>query len=109
MNNNNQIPRAPLSTRKKVGNIKEYITTVAKDGKSRKTAVPYSYRDVEYDDYGWADSKKYLPEDFDLVYMKLARERIITGWINGTHWCGVRLKQDDKVLFWKRDIEEVEK
>ena len=90
----------------KVGNVKEYISagkTVT--GKPSKKPIYYAYKDVEYDMDGWADSKKYLPEDFDLVYMRLKREKTIPGWISGSSWFGLRFKSGDVVLFWKRSHE----
>ena len=89
-----------------VGYLKEYLQTVDETtGKVKKTPVYYTYRDVEYDIDGWADSKRFLPEDFDLVFMRLKREKTITGWVNGNTWDGLRLKDDDEVLFWKRNEE----
>lgn len=94
---------------KKVGYIKEYITTISKNGRTRKKAIIYSYRDVQYDPFGWADSSKYLPGDLDLVSMKLKRDKIIPGWINGSQWHGLRLLADDKVIFWKKENEDEER
>jgi hypothetical protein len=51
---------------------------------------------------------KYLPADFDLVYLRLERERTIPGWISGTNWDAIRLKSTDKVLYWKRKMEAEE-
>jgi hypothetical protein len=91
----------------KVGNVKEYVYTQNKiTGRTNKVPIPYVYKDVAYDIDGWADSEKYLPEDFDLVLMKLARGKTVPGWIGGTTWYGLRFKKDDAVLFWKRNPEE---
>jgi hypothetical protein len=90
----------------KVGAIKEcIISTNPKTGRPQKKKVLYTYRDVFFDIDGWADCKRYLPEDYDLVYMRLARERTIPGWISGTAWMGIKLKDDDIVKFWKRKEE----
>lgn len=99
---------APVS-RIKVGVIKKYIPVVdKKTGKRKKIPVFYSYlKDVIYDIDGWADAKKFLPEDFDLVYMRLKRKRKIPGWINGLSWHGSRLRPNDEVLFWKRKEEDL--
>jgi hypothetical protein len=87
----------------KVGNIKKYtISKEANTDKCRKTAVFYTYKDIQFDIDGWADSKRFLPDDFDLVYMRLKREKTVAGWIAGTIWIGLRLKPDDKVIAWKR-------
>jgi len=101
---NIQVPR-PL--RIQVGNIKEKTGSIdAKTGKRRRSPVFYSYQDVEYDIDGWADTLRFLPEDFDLVFMRLKRDTTIPGWFNGSSWTGLRLKSDDKVVFWKRKLEE---
>lgn len=88
----------------KVGDIKSY--KIKADG--RKNPVFYSYAHVEYDIDGWADVEKYLPNDFDLVFLRLKRERTIPGWINGQFFEGRKLKPDDVVLFWKRKEELTE-
>jgi hypothetical protein len=89
----------------KVGDIKAYTSSKdSKTGKLVRKKILYNYQDVQYDIDGWVDSKKYLPEDFDLVYMRLKREKVIPGWISGTSWLGLRLKPDDEVTFWKRKV-----
>lgn len=91
----------------KVGNVKEYIPIVnKKTGRKTKSTVFYTYKDVTYDSDGWADVTKYLPEDYDLVYLRLKRERTIPGWIFEKTWYALRLLKDDVVLFWKRKKEE---
>lgn len=102
------LPPIPAK-RIKVGLIKKYIPTVdKKTGRTKKMPVFYSYiKDVIYDIDGWADAKRFLPEDFDLVYLRLKRNRTIPGWINGLSWHGSRLKTNDEVLFWKRKEEEL--
>lgn len=100
------IPSAP-ATVIKVGDVKEYLSLGKTPlGKKKKTPVFYTYRHVEYDLDGWADCARFLPEDFDLVFMRLKRDRIIPGWIAGKTWAGLRLKKEDVVLFWKRKEEE---
>lgn len=89
----------------KVGETKAHII-VKKWGKETKERVLYTYKDFEYDADGWTESAKYLPEDYDLVYMRLAIGKTIPGWHTNRTWYGVRLKQDDVVLLWKRKEEE---
>lgn len=90
----------------KVGTHKEYITKFDKNGKEKKVEVVYTYRDVQYDIDGWADSNKYLPDDFDLVYMKIEGKKTMPGWASGNSWAGLKYKDGDKVLYWKRKPEE---
>lgn len=68
-----------------------------KKGKQRK----FSYTDVEYDCDDWADAAKYLPADYDLVHLK-TEKKTISGWRSGNVWAGLRLKGDEKFLYWKR-------
>lgn len=71
--------------------------------------VKFTYNHVRFDKNGWADAKKYLPADFDLVQMKVlrdGRERTYNGWINGEKWEAVRQRERDEVLFWKQNTEE---
>lgn len=92
----------------KVGNVKEYIVSENKStGRPRKSAVLYAYKDLNYDVDGWADAKTCLPDDFDLVYLRLKREKTIPGWVSGAIWYGMRLKKDDEVMFWKRLEEDM--
>jgi hypothetical protein len=89
----------------KVGDIRKHVTIKnPKLRRSYKRKIFYGYQDIPYDIDGWADGKKYLPEDFDLVYMRLKREKTIVGWINDTCWNGWRLKSDDEVVSWKRKL-----
>jgi hypothetical protein len=64
------------------------------------------YRTIQYEKGGWVNAKKFLPEDFDLVYMKIRGKKDITGWANGYKWEGLRLKDDDEILYWKRKPEQ---
>jgi len=87
----------------KVGNVKEYIVVPdKKTGKDSQKPIQYTYKDIEYDLEGWANGQKFLPEDFDLVHMRLKREKTVPGWISGSSWFGLRLKSDDVVVRWKR-------
>ena len=68
------------------------------EGKRRKV----SYKDVRFDKDKWANAKSYLPADYDLVYMRLDSDITIAGWSNGNSWEGLRLRENDHVLYWKR-------
>jgi hypothetical protein len=63
----------------------------------------FMYRDVHFDPDGWVDASRYLPAEFDLVYLKISDvKKTITGWIVGNSWDGLRIKPGEKVLYWKR-------
>lgn len=64
------------------------------------------YRHVTYDEDGWADASKWLPADYDLVFMKTERGPTLPGWSYGNGFEGMRLKSTDKVLYWKHKPDE---
>jgi len=80
------------------------IGTDYKDENGKKKT--YSYLDVKPEKDGWVDPTKFLPEDFDMVTLKIAGKPKITGWINGTTWVGFRLRIFDQVVAWKKEREE---
>lgn len=66
----------------------------------------WTYKDVKYDEDGWADANKYLPADYDLVYLKIEDQPCVCGWSAGNSWDGLQVKKEDKVLFWKRKFDD---
>lgn len=62
---------------------------------------PYKYADTETDKEGWIDCQKYLPKEYDLCLLQL-EDKTKTGWHTGTTWDGLKLKESDTVLSWKR-------
>lgn len=82
------------------------IIKVGRKIKEKESKI-YSYHDVKYDDDGWADASKYLPLDFDLVYLKAVdRKEVIRGWHCHNVWDGYKLKDKEKILYWKKDKDE---
>ena len=77
----------------KVG--REYIKAGDKERK-------FSYTDVEYDPDNWVDANKYLPADYDLMYLKIKDKKTISGWAVGCNWDGLHFNDKDIVLYWKR-------
>lgn len=73
------------------------------NGKSRR----FTYSNVLYDAHGWADAEKFLPADYDLVMLKLEGNKLRNGWSNGLSWDGLHLKKSEKVLMWKRKIDDM--
>ncbi len=71
-----------------------------------KNPRDFSYRDIKHEQDGWADIKKYLPIDFDLVLLKRLSKEPTPGWSTGTGWDGLRLDPRDKVIGWKQMPEE---
>lgn len=66
----------------------------------------FAYRDVEYDKYDWVDASKYLPADFDLMHMRTDKDKTYAGWHATNTWMGLRLPEDEKVLYWKRNQDD---
>lgn len=79
-------------------------TTVFDENKTKKRKSNFrkaEYRDCKFDIDGWADSKKYLPKDFDLVYMK-TKDKTCHGWHCGNIWDGLKIQPEYNVLYWKK-------
>lgn len=53
----------------------------------------------------WVDANKYLPNDFDLLLLKIKDKPIISGWCVGKKWDGLKYKRGDIVTHWKRKHE----
>ena len=65
-----------------------------------------TYYDVEYNDDGWVNPKKYKPLACDIVTIlvqntKTERQRSLSGWWTGFIWEALHLTEDDKVLAWR--------
>ena len=74
-----------------------------------KSTKLFTYKMVKHDCDGWADASLFLPASFDLVFLKLEGVKsIISGWYTGNRWDGRRLKEDQKVLYWKRNEDDEE-
>lgn len=83
-----------------------YDSTTKKGDPCKKS---WTYCHVQYEKDGWADPDKFLPEDYDLVLLNRQDKNPIKGWVNGTTWFGFRLKEEDKVIGWRRVKEDHEK
>ena len=59
----------------------------------------FLYSDVKYDADGWAEAKKFMPADYDLVFMK-TEKKTYNGWASGKIWDGLKIP-DEPVLYWK--------
>ena len=54
-----------------------------------------------YDPDGWIDVDRYLPEDYDLVKVKLHNGNLRQAWMQKERWVSVGVKSTDKVTHWK--------
>lgn len=63
----------------------------------------FTYVMMETDANGWVDVNNYLPEDYDLIYMKDAEgKRTVVGWLGANQWDGLNLPTNFKCKYWKR-------
>lgn len=70
----------------------------------------FLYTDVPVDADGWADAKKYMPDDYHLCSLKIKdRDKIQPGWASKLSWDGVRVSGTDEVLYWKLRKEQRER
>lgn len=81
------------------------IFKVGKKYKKDNKRITFSYRNVKTDGDGWVDAKKYHPADYDIVYIRPKNKPTMTGWHCG-EWIGLRLKDTDEVLYWKKKRDE---
>jgi len=81
------------------------IKAGAKKFPGMKNCPKYGYRDIHFDGDKWADAKKYIPEDYDLVLMRVNTGEVIPGWACGYKFEGLRLKPEHVVKYWKRKLD----
>lgn len=63
------------------------------------------YSDVPKDADYWVNDLSYFPINHDMMYLRIeGKPRIVSGWWDGRKWIGLRIKPDDKVIAWKRNI-----
>lgn len=79
--------------------VAQDVVKYEKNGELKKRRL--NYQDVKYDADGWVDAKKFLPADFDLLFMK-NKKCTYRGWSHGTKWDGLNVPEDIEVLYWKR-------
>ena len=72
------------------------------DGKNKRT---FLYKDVIYDENGWVDARRFLPADYDLLYLKIKDKPRRIGWSVGTKWDGLKIKKEDEILEWNKKNE----
>ncbi len=65
------------------------------------------YSDVPTDEDKWVYDLTYRPIPYDLMKMRFSgqdKSVVKSGWWTGIFWKGLRLKKDDKVIAWKRNL-----
>lgn len=83
-----------------------YVTFTQEEQKKRTEKgltldVLLTYSRVKKDFDGWVKAEDYLPEDFDLVLLKIDNG-IKKGWWAGNKWDGLRYYEGEEVKFWKK-------
>lgn len=64
------------------------------------------YSDVPTDREKWVYDLSYYPIPYDLMYLKVKGAcRIRSGWWDGKNWKGLRMKDTDEIIAWKRNYE----
>lgn len=61
-----------------------------------------SYCNCPKDDDGWVDAGKYLPNNYDLVFIK-TKNKVYSGWYSINCWDGYGVKEDIEVICWKKN------
>lgn len=77
------------------------ILGVTENYKRGLRKIPYGYIDVIPEKDGWIDAKKYIPKKYDMCFLKTPI-RVIKGWHNGLGWDGLRVRDNDSILYWKK-------
>lgn len=67
----------------------------------------FVYKRIPRDKEGWSDASAHKPRDFDLCQLKVEGKGIVTGWACGSVWDGLHLREQDKVLYWKKKKQHV--
>lgn len=62
----------------------------------------FRYVFSKFNSKGWADARSSLPIPFDLVTVLTDNDKEIPAWWNKFSWEGLRLKNNDVVVKWKR-------
>jgi len=66
----------------------------------------FTYNDIKYEPGKWADASKYLPADYDLVFIKYPNQiKTKSAWCIGRKWDGLNIHPDQNVLYWKKNVE----
>lgn len=63
------------------------------------------YRDAFCDEDGWVDAHRFLPAEYDLVFLKHASGKTREGWRSGICWDGLKIDKTKEVIYWKRKLE----
>jgi hypothetical protein len=66
----------------------------------------FHWKDLMPDIYGWLAADYVRPLIYELVHMR-TQDKVLPGWWNGQFWEGLRLKESDKVILWKRKEDEL--
>lgn len=66
----------------------------------------FKYLVTLFDKDGWANAITHKPIPFDLVTVQTNTGKKVAAWWDKFKWQGLRLRQVDEILTWKRRIYE---
>lgn len=66
----------------------------------------FKYLVTLFDKDGWANAITHKPIPFDLVTVQTNTGKKVAAWWDKFKWQGLRLRQIDEILSWKRRIYE---
>lgn len=70
------------------------------------TRIIVKYSNVPATTDGWVLDTRFLPADGDLMDLKIeGLSKTFPGWWNGRQWTGLKIKEDYKIIGWKRRME----
>lgn len=66
------------------------------------------YSDVPADADQWVTDLTYLPIEGDMMHLRIeGKSRVVSGWWQGTKWVGLRIGVGDKIIAWRRNMDEI--
>ena len=75
-------------------------------GRKGRNVIHWQYGDVDYDLDGWASVNDFLPEEFDLCFLKTDKGKELKGWYTGQKWDGLNVRDEHTIILWKRKIDK---
>lgn len=57
---------------------------------------------IDYQDDGFADANKYIPNDFDMCFLTTSLGKRMNGWWTGQEFYSIRLLPGDVIVSWRK-------
>lgn len=65
----------------------------------------FVYKDAKKDLDGWIKCDDHMPHLFDLCWLRMEDGYVKKGWHSGSQWDGLKIKETDKFVSWKKSLE----